>query len=34
MAVADVTEKNLKATEDQTSAIESLVEISAKISWI
>ena len=28
MAVADVTEKNLKATEDQTSAIESLVEIS------
>jgi hypothetical protein len=30
MAVADVTEKNLKAVEDQTSAIESLVEITEK----
>ena len=30
MAVADVTEKNLKAVEDQTSAIEWLVEVSEK----
>ena len=28
MAIADAAVKNLKATEDQTSAIESLVEIS------